>query len=195
MVTLLFREDISKNKELIEQTILDGGIIIYPTDTVYGIGGRADNDEVINKIYELKERDSSKPMSVIVPDFDFIESQFETTEYIKKKLHSYLPGKYTLLLKPISEKNIVSKEAYKGKKKVGVRICNHFIQDIAYELQLPLVSTSCNISGEMTPKSFEQIPSKLMKKVDLVLIDDESTSKKASTIIDFLENNTEEIIR
>ena len=195
MVTLLFREDISKNKELIEQTILDGGVIIYPTDTVYGIGGRADSDEVINKIYELKQREFSKPMSVIVPDFDFIENQFNTNEYIKKKMHSYFPGKYTLLLEPISEKNIVSKDAYKGKEKIGIRICNHFIQDIVYELQLPIVSTSCNISGESTPKSFEQIPSELMKKVDLVLIDDESTSKKASTIINFLENNKEEIIR
>lgn len=57
MVIMLFKEDISNNKELIEKTILEGGIIIYPTDTSYKIGGRADNDKTVDKIYKIKKVD------------------------------------------------------------------------------------------------------------------------------------------
>ena len=191
---MIFKEDISNNKELIEKTIIEGGIIVYPTYTLYEIGGRADSDEVVNKIYQIKQRDNLKPLTCIVPDFDYIEEYFKVNETIRKEIYSKLPGKFTFLLEPNS-KNKISKDSFKDVSKIGVRICNNFIQDIIYSLNIPIFATSANLAEETNPISFESIPSELLKKVDLIIVDDTSTSKKGSTIIEFLENKNYNIIR
>ncbi|MCH8519454.1 MAG: threonylcarbamoyl-AMP synthase [Nanoarchaeota archaeon] len=199
MVTLLFKEDISKNKELIEQTILDGGIIIYPTDTLYGIGGRGDSDEVVKKIYELKKRDENKPLSIIVPDFNFIFNTFKINDTIEKNIRKYLPGAYTILLEVNednnSKNNNLSPLLKSKENKIGVRICDHYIQDIVFSLKIPLIATSANISGQTSPSEFEDLEVELLKKVDLVIIDDTQVSGTGSKIFEFSENNTINYIR
>lgn len=183
MVILLFKEDISKNKELIEETILNGGIIVYPTDTLYGIGGRADIDEVVDRVYEIKQRDRDKEVGVIVPDFEYIKTHCEITEQDKKLILAELPGRTTFKVVP-KESCLISKKAYLGKEKVNIRICNHFIQDIIYNLQIPIVTTSANISRGEDPTFFEKIPAELLKQCDLVLINDDNMSRKQSKLIE-----------
>ena len=194
MVILLFKDDISKSKELITTAIKDEKIIIYPTDTLYGIGGRADSDEVVKKIYEIKRRENNKSLTFIAPDFDFIENNFSINSEVYKKIHSYLPGKYTLILHPKNDCPI-SKKCYLNTNTIGVRMCNHFIQDIVYSTQIPLICTSANVSNEASSKCFDDISVELLKQVDLAIIDDDNMSKKGSTIIEFLKNGEEKIIR
>ena len=198
MVTILFKEDIVKNRELIEQTILDGGIIIYPTDTLYGIGGRADRDDIVKKIYALKKRDDKKPLSMIVPDFNFIHNYFQIDDFSEKTLKKYLPGKYTILLQPNETllKNIpISNIVLSMTPKTAIRICNHYIQDIVFSLKIPLISTSANISGNKSISKFEDLEDELLKQVDLIIVDDSQVSGIGSTIFEILENNSFKYIR
>lgn len=119
----------------------------------------------------------NKPLAVIVPDFDYIEEYFKINEIIRKEIYSKLPGKYTFLLNPNS-KNQISKKSYENINQISIKICNNFIQDIIYSINIPIFATSANLVEEMNPISFESIPSELLKKADLVIIDDISTSKK-----------------
>lgn len=197
MVTILFKEDITKNKELIEQTILDGGIIIYPTDTLYGIGGRADRDDIVEKVYALKGRDKNKPLSMIVPDFNFINKYFKVDDFTEKTIKKYLPGKYSILLQPntMFENIPISNIILSMTPKVSVRICDHYIQDIVFSLKVPLISTSANLSGNKSVSKFEDLEDELLKKVDLVIVDDSELSGKGSVIFEILENNSLNFIR
>ena len=183
MVTILFKEDISKQKEFIEKSILEGGIIIYPTDTIYGIGGRADSESVVKRIYELKQKDRNLPLNVIVPDFNFISTYFEVSDEEQKLLHSKLPGPNTILLTS-KDSCPISKSLYKKEEKKGIRICDHYIQDIVFSLKVPLISASCNISNQKPPAIFEDIPDSLLKQVDLVIIDDSEVRGKGSEIFE-----------
>lgn len=197
MVVILFKEDINKNKELIEETILNGGIIIYPTDTLYGIGGRADSEEVVKKIYELKKRDTNKPLSMIVPDFNFISQYFVMNDFTEKTVKKYFPGKYTILINPKNEiEDIpICKSILNMTPKIAIRICDHYIQDIVFSLKIPLISTSANISGEKSICKFEDLEDKLLKRVDLVIVDDLEIGGSGSTIFEILENNSISYIR
>ena len=86
---------IQRSAELLKQN----KIIVYPTDTVYGIGGNALNKEVIDKIYKLKNRPRNKPLSIIVKDFSMLKKYCDVSPKELLKIKSYLPGPYTLLLK------------------------------------------------------------------------------------------------
>ncbi|MFT4244524.1 MAG: L-threonylcarbamoyladenylate synthase [Candidatus Woesearchaeota archaeon] len=197
MVTILFKEDINKNKELIEQIILNGGIIIYPTDTLYGIGGRADRDDVVKRIYELKRRDENKPLSMIIPDFNFINKYFIINDYTEKIIKKYLPGKFTILLSPHKSNSQIpiSNKILSSTQKIGIRICEHYIQDIVFSLKVPLISTSANLSGNESVSKFEDIEIDLLKKVELVIVDDSLVGGTGSTVFEILENNCLKYIR
>lgn len=168
---ILFKEDVYKQKDFIEKTILEGGIIIYPTDTIYGIGGRADDNNVVEKISKLKQVNKNLAFKVIVPDFKFISTYFEVSNEELKLLHSKLPGPNTILLTS-KDSCPISKNLYKKEEKKGIRICDHYIQDIVFSLKVPLISASCNISNQKPPTIFEDIPDSLLKQVDIVIIDD-----------------------
>ncbi|MFP4402554.1 MAG: L-threonylcarbamoyladenylate synthase [Candidatus Nanoarchaeia archaeon] len=194
MPLLLFKEDIIKHKEFILSTLIEGGIIIYPTDTLYGIGGRADWDSVAQRVYDIKKRDKSLPLNVIAPDFDYIENNFILKENDKKILHKYLPGPYTPLLLP-QESCSISKLTYSNLEKKGIRICNHYIQDLVFELQLPLISTSANISGDESAKVFDDISPELLKQADIVIVDDDNVSGYQSKIFDIEDNRIISLVR
>lgn len=180
---MLFKEDIGKQKQLIENTIINGGIIIYPTDTLYGIGGRADSDEVVEKIYEIKRRDSKNPISVIIPDFNYLNTNFNITEENLKTIRSKLPGAYSFIIKPREEIDL-SKKLNLERNKISIRICDHYIQDIVFSFGIPLISTSANFSGDKSPATINNISTELMREVDIVIIDDENVKGEQSKIVE-----------
>jgi L-threonylcarbamoyladenylate synthase len=131
-----------------------GGIVIYPTDTIYGIGVAADNEDAIERLKNLKGRERKKPISVIVPDVKRMEECGELTPLAKKFAEAHLPGPLTLV---IPARNHISPSIMLNGA-VGVRIPKEeFCLALAKEFGRPFTTTSANKSGMGTPRTAEEI--------------------------------------
>lgn len=160
-------------------------MVVFPTQTRYVIGGRADRDEVFDKIKSITENveDTSQ---IIVPDFDFIEEHFLIDENIKKELYSKLPNIHSYILKANDDNLKLSKSLFDENNEVGISICNNFIQDIVYSLRLPIfITQATKFQIDKEPRMFENISSELLKQADLIIIDDISVLKKNPKIFEF----------
>ncbi len=157
--------------------IIEGKIFIYPTDTIYGIGCNANNENSVKKIKELKGRDKDKPLSIIAPDFKWIEENCIIDDNLNIK--KYLPGPYTLLLrkKDPSFMNNVSNNEY-----LGIRIPQCSFSKIIKKANIPFITTSVNLAGEPFAKKISDIPKNILKEVDVV-IDEGELNGNPSTII------------
>ncbi len=145
-----------------KNVVQENDVIVYPTETAYGIGGNALNEEVIDRVYEAKQRPRSKGLTVIVNSLEQAESYAELNEAEKALIKEFMPGPLTL----VAEK----------KDKVPDSLNDSFVfrissSPIARELSedKPLIATSANISGESTSYSVEDISDELLNKVDFVL--------------------------
>ena len=153
-------------------------VLIYPTDTVYGIGCNAEKDVLVNHIFEIKERSTKKPMSVIAPGKEWILRHCMVS---KETIDKYLPGKYTLLVTK-KDKNFL-KAATAGMSTIGVRIPAHRFSKLVEKAGMPFVTTSANPSGWGAPKALSEIPISLKNAVDIV-IDDGELDGTPSTLVD-----------
>jgi len=162
-------------------------IIVYPTDTVYGVGCNALDSALVDKVCEIKKRDRGKPISVIAPSKEWILRNFACAE---GAIDKYLPGAYTLVLK---KKNPGFLKGVSVGNSVGVRIIMHDFQNVVSLVGVPFVTTSANVSGDESPTSFGRISEEVKNKVD-VLIDGGKLSGKPSKVIDLTEDK-ERIIR
>jgi len=189
-----------KNTEIsaeIVNNIKEGGIIVYPTDTLYGIGGVFSLIEVVEKIDKIKGR-GDKPYSIAVSDFEMLKRFVSyVPKVFKEKFIKLLPGKYTFLFEA---KEDIDKSLLKESKKIGIRIPDQpIILKLIKEIGLPIITTSVNRSGEKPINSFNSIldfieESKLEKSVDIIIDGGILPNSKGSTIID-LTNKTPEYIR
>ncbi|MCU7548957.1 L-threonylcarbamoyladenylate synthase [Chitinophagaceae bacterium LB-8] len=177
------------------QVLRNGGTILYPTDTVWGIGCDAANEFAIRKVFEIKKREDSKSMIVLVADerdilqyvaapdpgvFDFIQEQTRPTTIIFENAIG-LPS------------NLVAQDGSIAIRIVRDEFCRHLIK----RLHKPLVSTSANISGEPTPQTFSQITEIVRQQVDYVVQwrKDDVTPSLPSQIIKWNNDGTKTIIR
>ena len=178
-----------KNKKINEITKEDiiSKIIIYPTDTVYGIGCNALDDGLVSRLYDVKKRERQKPVSVIAPSKNWIIENFICEKEIIEK---YLPGAYTLILKK-KDKSFLS--GVSAGESVGIRMLKHKFQDVVSFANVPFVTTSANISGDKTPESIGEIAQELKNNVDII-IDEGALISKPSKIIDF-SSDKKKIIR
>lgn len=146
------------DKEQIDKVIgilNTGGVIAYPTDTLYGIGCDALNEEAVKKVYEIKDRDFSKPMSIAVSSIEMLKKYVTITSEIRSLLEKTLPGPYTILL---SKKNVISDLVTSGSKLVGVRIPDYdLILEIIEQFGKPIITTSANLSGGKNIIMYEDI--------------------------------------
>ena len=153
--------------EIIEESrkvIENKGVIIYPTDTVYGIGGDATEMGVVQKIREIKGLEKTKPLSVIMSDLKMIKEYCEVESNEEFTLKKYLPGPYTFILKlhrPIPVTSDLT---------IGVRIPEHnFSHQLSEAVGKPIISTSANITGEEPPKSFEELDKSILEQADIAI--------------------------
>ena len=163
------------------QILKDGGVIAYPTDTIYGIGCDIFNKKGIEKIYQIKKREKNKPMSFICADLSDISQYAIVSNYAYRIMKRSLPGPYTFILEAssITPKKIMSK-----KKTVGIRIPDHKIcLAVVKELGHPLITTSANISTEEELNNPDDIEDKLGSSLDLI-IDEGPLISEPSTIVD-----------
>ncbi len=167
------------------KAIRAGKILIYPTDTVYGIGVDAANSKAVKKLRRLKK--SKKPFSIIVS-----KGWIRENCVVDKKAEKYLkllPGPYTLILR-LKNKRAISKETNLGSNKIGVRIPKHPFTKVILAARRPFISTSVNISGEKFAVSTEEIPQRF-KRVAIIVKG--RTGKKPSTIYDLTGKTSKRI--
>ncbi|MEM2963807.1 MAG: L-threonylcarbamoyladenylate synthase [Candidatus Anstonellales archaeon] len=163
-----------------KKILISDGVIIYPTDTLYGIGGNALKEKVVERIRKIKGREGEKPMSVVLGGLSMILDFFEINDEQMAYITRYLPGPYTFLLKP--KKPMAVSEGL-----VGIRVPEHiFIIRLVKEVGFPIVSTSANISGEPAPYRVEDIKKEVLDAVDLVIDGGPTKYKEGSTVVDLV---------
>lgn len=174
---------ISKQVEKGVSILKRGGVIAYPTDTVYGLGASAYLPEAVKRIFEVKERPRNMPLPLILADeSQLTEVTAEISPVARLLIKEFLPGALTLvLLKSNSVPDIVSG----GSDTVAVRIPAHPVPvALARGLGAPLVGTSANLSGEPSPLTAEEVDSQLGDKIDLIINAGRCPGGIESTVVD-----------
>jgi L-threonylcarbamoyladenylate synthase len=172
-------DDIKKALEVLHQ----GGTILYPTDTIWGIGCDATNEAAVERIYRIKERTDSKSMLVLMENANFLgryveeipEIAFDLIEVSDKPLTIIYPGAKNLA------KNLIAEDG-----SIGIRITNeNFTRQLIQRFKKPIVSTSANISGAPSPAFFAEIGPEIIAAVDYVVTyrQEETTPAVPSSII------------
>jgi L-threonylcarbamoyladenylate synthase len=163
----------------------EGNILLYPTDTIYGLGVDALNPEALTKLRELKGREEKKAISIIVADMAMAEEYAEVTPLAKRLAEKFLPGKLTMVLKA---KSNLPEELTAGTGTIGIRIPNHLIcQKLARELGRPFTATSANVSDRRTENSVPGILAQFGNKASMIAktIDTgELVESAPSTVVD-----------
>lgn len=162
------------------QVLADGGVILYPTDTVYGLGANIFNKKAVKRVFNIKKRSYLKPISLLVSSRDAIPLVSKASINQLNFMDKYLPGPYTFILK---KSKIVPGYLTSGSGNVGVRVPK---SEIACSLAkiFPITTTSANLSNEDTLDTPEEILNQLGCEVDLVIDVGPLNSKNPSTIID-----------
>ncbi len=181
MSRLITKEYIEKNPEILDS--LKKSIFIYPTDTIYGLGCDANNEELVAKIREIKKRPDT-PFSIAVPNKDFILKNCILSDH---KCLDELPGPVTLIL-PI-KKPFVAKNVSPDGKSIGVRMFSNWFQDIISEMGVPIVTTSANVHRKPFMTSIASLDLDVKKQVDFI-IDDGELNGRPSRLINLF--NSEE---
>lgn len=161
----------------------DGGVVIFPTDTAYGIGCRMDDASAVRKVFEVKKRAFDNALLVLVDSIEMAEKYVEIPDDVKHKLvNKYWPGGLSIFFKTKPGKILGIVTA--NTQILAVRWPDHKVMEqIIHEVGVPIIATSANVSGGITPYILEDIDSEIKNKVDFVL-PGECTYKKESTIID-----------
>ena len=172
-----------------------GGIILYPTDTVWGIGCDATNAEAVEKIYKIKQRDDSKSMLVIADGMARIQSYVDEIPDIAWDLAELADKPITIIYPQVKNlaTNLISDDG-----SVGIRITSEkFSKQLCAAFRRPIVSTSANISGEPSPECFAEISDIIKDQMDYVVQyrQDDTQKKQASSIIKLKKNGTFVILR
>ena len=188
-------EDIKKAVE----TMRKGGVILYPTDTVWGIGCDATNTEAVKRVYEIKQRDDSKALICLVDSDARMQRYFRTVPDVAWQLIDSLKegdGKPTTLILDAAinlAENLIAEDG-----SVGMRITNEpFSKELCYRFQKAIVSTSANISGEPAAQNYGDIDPRIIEAVDYVCWSRRQEHKPhtPSSIIKLKENGEVTIIR
>ena len=160
----------NKQKEEVQSALSilkNGGVILYPTDTIWGLGCDASSSEAISRLYDIKKKDKDKPLLVLLDKKERLKDYLLSIPSIAKSLLEEAVKPITIIYpKAINlPENLLAEDG-----SLGVRIVNHpFCTPLIEELGSPLTSTSANFSGEKSPSKFNDISEELIKKVDFVV--------------------------
>jgi tRNA threonylcarbamoyl adenosine modification protein (Sua5/YciO/YrdC/YwlC family) len=162
----------------------DGGIIVYPTDTVYGLGCDLFNKRGIEKIYEIKHRNKKQPLSFICADLKDISQYAMVSNFAYKTMRRLLPGPYTFILEA---SRMVPKILLQKRNAVGIRVPdNEICLALVRELGNPIINTSAKLEQDEIVSDPSEIEKK-MKQVDLV-IDGGSLASEQSSVISLVDD-------
>jgi L-threonylcarbamoyladenylate synthase len=172
---MLIGKDIKKASEIIKKN----GIVIYPTETVYGIGANIFSNTALEKVFAIKKREKDKPLSVAVSGIEMMEDLVHIGEKEKRFIEMFLPGPVTVILE---KKEIVPDMLTSGSNLLGIRFPAHETTIKLIQLAgVPITSTSANISGEKPPQRVEEI------KISAdYIIDGGECKGEPSTVVDLV---------
>jgi L-threonylcarbamoyladenylate synthase len=180
--TLILNIDLHQSLFRATEIIKSGGIIAFPTDTVYGIGVSAFNKDAIEEIYQIKRRPKEKAIPILMGDqTELIKITPPPGERVQKILAAFWPGALTLILPLLSE--LPANLSNTGT--IGVRVPDHNLTRELLRLTGPLAATSANLSGQKSALSAEEVLKNLGGKLDLILDGGRSLGRVASTVLDF----------
>ena len=172
------------------EVLANGGVVLYPTDTVYGLGANIFDIRAVRRVFDIKKRSLLKPLSILVSDIKAIDLVAKVSIEQKEVINNYLPGPYTFILK---RRRIVPRVVTSGSNYVGVRVPDN---EIACRLAsiFPITTTSANLSDDEVLPCPNEILDQLGCEVDLVIDVGELKSNHASKIVD-LSGRNPKIIR
>lgn len=185
-------EDINKTLEVLR----NGGVILYPTDTIWGLGCDATNAEAVKRIYEIKQRADNKSLIVLVDSVNRISSYVENVPDVALDLIDLATSPLTVIFE--GAKNLATNVVNAEDQSVGIRVAtDDFCPTLIQRFRKPIVSTSANISGQPAPACFDQIDQKIIDSVDYVVQhrQDDTTKHKASGIVKIGRNGEVKVIR
>lgn len=156
-------EEINRCLEVLE----NGGLILYPTDTIWGIGCDATNEAAVQKVYALKNRDDRKALICLVANDSMLERHVETVPELAYDIIDLSTKPTTLIY---DRPKGVAKNLIAADNTLGIRVASDkFCQYLINKFRKPIVSTSANVSGEPSPKGFHEISETILKGVDYVV--------------------------
>lgn len=175
----MLREEVNKALEILK----NGGLILYPTDTIWGIGCDATNSEAVEKVFKLKGRSEEKSLIVLLDTDIKLQSYVSDVPEIAYDLIEYAENPLTIIYS--GAKNLAPNAIAKDGS-IGIRIVKHdFCQQLLQRFKKPLISTSANVSGEASPANFSEVSETIKQGVDYVVNWEQNdlSKKKASTIM------------
>lgn len=184
-------EDIQKAVE----TLRRGGLILYPTDTIWGIGCDASNEAAVKRIYQLKQRDDSKAMICLVDSADRLQRYIRQVPDVAWNLIDFADKPLTLILDGATglAPSLIAEDG-----SVGLRVTRENIsRELCYRFQKAIVSTSANLSGQPSPACFDEVAEEIRQGVDYVMLSRQNDLSKAkpSQIIKLGQDGQVKIIR
>lgn len=175
----MLKQEIDKAFDILR----NGGLILYPTDTIWGIGCDATNPEAVEKVYKLKGRAEDKSLIILLDTANKLPSYVREVPDIAYDLIEFAENPLTIIYS--GAKNLAP-NVINADGSIAIRIVNHdFCQTLIQKFRKPIVSTSANISGEQSPINFDSISQVILDGVDFVVDFEQSdrTEKKPSTIM------------
>lgn len=175
----MLKDEINKALEVLRI----GGLILYPTDTIWGIGCDATNSESVDKVFKLKGRMDEKSLIVLLDTENKLQSYMKEVPEIAYDLIEYAENPLTIIYS--GAKNIAP-NAIAGDGSIGIRIVKHnFCAKLLNRFRKPIISTSANLSGQKAPGNFNEISEDIILGVDYVVNweQDDHSRKKPSTIM------------
>ncbi len=178
------------------KVLKNGGIIIYPTDTIWGIGCDATNPDAVSKVFGIKQRQESKSLVTLVANLDMLARYVKEIPQTALDLIEVNDAPMTIIYPEAIylAANVISED---GSAAIRIPMSN-FCQQLCFHFRKPIVSTSANISGENPPKSFKDIPQQIKDAADYIVhpsMEEKTATHKASQIIKLSANGHIEIIR
>ena len=181
------------------KVLREGGVILYPTDTIWGIGCDATNPEAVAKVYGIKKRPDSKSLVLLADSLDMVGRYVREIPDIAVQLVEVNDRPMTIIYpdaicgkapaegsKAVADRHFLAYNAVAEDGSVGIRVpMNEFCRNLCYKLGRPVVSTSANLSGEPSPERYSQIPQEIISAVDYVVESylERDSQGKASQII------------
>jgi L-threonylcarbamoyladenylate synthase len=185
-MTVIINYDKTKGEQQLKeaaQIIKNGGTVVFPTETVYGLGANALDENAAAKIYKAKGRPSDNPLIVHIHDLKFLEVLVEgVTENAHKLIKAFWPGPLTLVFK---KKDIVPVGVTGGLPTVGIRMPSDLVALKLIELaEVPIAAPSANVSGRPSPTKAKHVIADLSGRVDAIITDGDAKHGLESTVLD-----------
>ena len=184
-------DDLKKAVEVLK----NGGVILYPTDTIWGLGCDATNPEAVKRIYEIKKREDSKSMLVLMENPALLERYVDDVPEVAWDLVEITTTPLTVIYQNAKNlaKNLIGDDG-----SIGIRFTKEkFTSQLLQRFRRPLVSTSANMSGEISPAFFDEIYDEIKSKVDYIVEyrQDDTTPAQPSSIIKLGSGGKIDILR